>query len=515
MLGVILARHGVRVLLIDSASHPRFAIGESTTPHFSLMLEFMAERFAVPELMSLASMSRIRQNITSSCGVKRAAGFTYHHEGKEQDPREIHQIGISEHLRASEKHLFRQDIDTYLLYAAIRNGAVVRQQTQITELTIDEQGVRLEAEGGDKFNARYLVDASGYRSLLADKFKLRETPTRLKTRSRAIFTHMIDVKPYDECLRPLEDYKMSDSWFETTLSHLFDGGWIWIIPFNNVPGATNPLCSVGLNLDLRRFPESDLSPEQEFWQFVSRFPTIARQLENAKPVRNWVGTRRLQYSSKASLGYRFCLMAHAAGFADAQFAGGLTITVDIINALVNPLLKALADDDFALERFENVERLQQELLDNHDQACNCFYVSLSDFDLWNAWLRVFVAGAVSVEGSVFQVLDKYRRTGDSSLLVEFDGPEHRYKLLDNSGYKTFLGAVISEIEAVEEGRIAPAEAASRILTLLDKADLTLSGIGKFEQSFLWLIKNPSIRDLSVNLNTYRYWQRQTAAQPRL
>ena len=33
VLGTVLARNGVRVLLLDAATHPRFAVGESTIPY--------------------------------------------------------------------------------------------------------------------------------------------------------------------------------------------------------------------------------------------------------------------------------------------------------------------------------------------------------------------------------------------------------------------------------------------------------------------------------------------------
>jgi len=35
VLGAVLARHGVRVLLIDADTHPRFAVWESTIPYTS------------------------------------------------------------------------------------------------------------------------------------------------------------------------------------------------------------------------------------------------------------------------------------------------------------------------------------------------------------------------------------------------------------------------------------------------------------------------------------------------
>ena len=55
------------------------------------------------------------------------------------------------------------------------------------------KGVKLQTSAGEEIRARYLVDGTGYRSILADRFGLRENPTRLKHHSRTLFTHMVDV----------------------------------------------------------------------------------------------------------------------------------------------------------------------------------------------------------------------------------------------------------------------------------------------------------------------------------
>ena len=55
MLGAVLARNGVRVLLIDAGTHPRFAVGESTIPYTSGMTRLIADRYGVPELKPLSA----------------------------------------------------------------------------------------------------------------------------------------------------------------------------------------------------------------------------------------------------------------------------------------------------------------------------------------------------------------------------------------------------------------------------------------------------------------------------
>ena len=41
IMAAVLAKQGVRVVLIDSDTHPRFVVGESTIPHTSLLISLL------------------------------------------------------------------------------------------------------------------------------------------------------------------------------------------------------------------------------------------------------------------------------------------------------------------------------------------------------------------------------------------------------------------------------------------------------------------------------------------
>ncbi len=104
---------------------------------------------------------------------------------------------------------------------------------------------------------------------------------------------------------------------------MIDRGWFWVIPFDNLKGSLNPVVSVGLQMDERTYPKpADLTPDQEFRMFLDRYPAVKRQFVGAKRVREWVSSDRLQYSSRQSIGPRWCLMSHAAGFLDRCSPGG-------------------------------------------------------------------------------------------------------------------------------------------------------------------------------------------------
>ncbi|MFQ5740032.1 MAG: NAD(P)/FAD-dependent oxidoreductase [Acidobacteriota bacterium] len=480
MLGTILARRGARVLILDAGTHPRYALGESTVRHTLRMVRIMAERFDVPELAMMGSGRDIRKYVSSNCGEKRNFGFVFHREGQLQKSEEATQLVIPPFREGYEAHLFRQDIDAFLYQAAVHNGALGRLACRVQEIDFDDTRVTLKASTGETFSADYLVDASGFRSPLAQKFDLREKPTRAKTHSRALFTHMIDVKPFDECVD--QPHGTPEPWHSGTCHHIFDGGWVWVIPFNNQPDSKNPLLSIGLQLDSRRHPKPDnMTPEEEWQHFLSRFPSIARQFENAKIVRPWVSTGRIQYTSKQTVGDRWCLLAHAAGNIDALFSRGLGNTMESMNALAALLLAAIEDRDFSAKRFDYLERLQQKVITNNDLLIYGAYVAFRDFDLWNAWFRVWALGVGLGDLRLAGIYRRYLRDHDDSILPDAQEPMGLF-YSNHRGFQRLFQKALEEIGAVEEGTLDPKEGARRIMDLIKGADYTAPAIGLADES---------------------------------
>lgn len=420
VLAAILGRQGFRVLLLEKGAHPRFAIGEAMLPQSSMLLWILGERFGVPEIQNLSSTEKILQNVSRSCGCKKTIGFLYHEEGKRQDPHQTHLLVPPATPLVSESHLFRQDIDLYMVNAAVRYGADYRDRTDVVDFEIDDAGVTLRSHEGEVFRARYLVDGSGHKSPVAAKFGLRQEVPPLRTESRTLFTHMMGLRNYDELLAPEERPGLSRQWHEGTLHHIFDGGWFWIIPFGNVAGSQNPLCSVGLTLDMRKFPQRGMPPQQEFEEIVARYPSIAAHLAGAEAVRPWVGTGRLQYSSTDCAGPRYFLMAHAYGFVDALYSRGLISTFETIHALAPRLIEALRDDDFALPRFDYPRQLQAAMLQANDRMVFNSFRAFGDYAVWNAWVRVWLANILFGDLRLFRICLKYLNTGDASLFASLD-----------------------------------------------------------------------------------------------
>jgi FADH2 O2-dependent halogenase len=390
-LAMILARHGVRVVVFEAKSHPRFAIGESMILETSEVMRATAEYFDVPELASFSSENYL-DVIGTSHGVKRHFSFLHHSPGQAQDPARCLQAVIPKRPHGHELHLFRQDTDAYLTSLAIGYGAEVRQETPVKDIETDRNGVTIVTAGGERVAAQYVVDAGGYRSILAERYDLRHRD--LDAHSRSLFTHMIDVPDFHDVHCSTQEYGIPFSLAEGTLHHIFRGGWMWVIPFNNHPRSTNPLCSVGLMLDPRIHPEVEgLSPEEEFNAFIAQYPSMAAHFRRAKAVRPWTRTGRIQYSSRRVVGERFSLLGHAVGFIDPLYSKGLYVTSMSVFVLAQLLLEAQRTGDYSIEHFRPLEEITLAYVRANDRLVANSYRSFANYKLWQVMSVQWLLGA--------------------------------------------------------------------------------------------------------------------------
>ena len=390
-LASVLARQGLSVIVFEGGQHPKFAIGESMILETSEMMRALAEFYDVPELAYFSSENYFKQ-AGGSHGVKRHFGFTHHVMGQDQNLQTSLQAVIPKEPYGHEMHLYRQDTDYFLTAVAISYGATILQNTFVTDVDIQPDGVTITTKNGQTYQAEYLADAGGFRSLVADKLGWKHHD--LQTHTRSIFTHMVDVPCYNDVTAPPKDYDVPFRWSEGTLHHIFKGGWLWIIPFNNHADSTNPLCSVGLQIDPRVYPtRSDLTPEQEFYAFIEQFPEMKKQLQNAKAVRGWVRAERLQFSSHHVVGDRFALLGHAAGFIDPLFSKGLYVTHISVMILADLLLKAKKSGDYSAEAFQSLEKITLDYINMHDRLTANSIKSWSNYKLWRVYSVQWLLGA--------------------------------------------------------------------------------------------------------------------------
>lgn len=215
----------------------------------------------------------------------------------------------------------------------------------------------------------------------------------MRTRTRALFTHGLRVQDVEEFISIQDSlpWKMS----EGTLHHVFDGGWLWVIPFNNHKDSKNELVSVGLMLDPDRFPvDLTIPPEEDFKTFITRFPTLAKQFSQFESVMPWVRTPgAIQFRSSQSMGKRWALLGSANGFVDPLFSKGLYHTFVSVSLLNEALLSAVRSNGNLNPYSPQYNTVMNAYISSNDRLVSYAYKSFSHDKLWKIYQVIWLLGA--------------------------------------------------------------------------------------------------------------------------
>ncbi len=472
-IAAILARHDVRVVMLEAGSHPRFAIGESTVPDSTLGLRNLALRYDVPELANLASHGAVRRHVSPASGVKRSFVYAHHREGEPFRAEECNQFPTAAPPFGPDSHFFRQDIDAYVYQVALKYGAEGLTHTPVTGVDFDADGATVNTSTAGAFRVKYVIDAGGMRSVLADQLDLRVEPP-FRTRSRTIFNHFVGVEPFDNIAPPRSEHKLLSPFHQGTLHHVWKGGWAWVIAFDNHAGSTSQLCSVGISLDLDEHPKQEgESAEDEFWRHVARFPDFKRQMSSARAVRPYVASARNQFSSRQVIGDRWCLLPHASDFVDPLFSSGLSVTFMALHALGHRLIDAVREDDFSTERFDYIQTWVKKSFEYFDALAYNSYLAFGDFELWNAWARVWTICSLYSAISQLNLTFAFQRTKDVCVFKRFEQAPYRgVQSVDNPECMELLRVSDAAMQLYRSGEISSAETQRRIYKALSDSGLT-------------------------------------------
>src|SRR5438128_8547575 len=139
LTALALRKRGQRVALVERGRHPRFAIGESSTPLANLLIEELSDRYDLPEVRVFSkwgTWQRARPDVP--CGLKRGFSFFFHHQGAAfaADPNHERQllVAASPHDEIADTHWYRPRFDEALAQQAEAAGAVYLDATALGRL---------------------------------------------------------------------------------------------------------------------------------------------------------------------------------------------------------------------------------------------------------------------------------------------------------------------------------------------------------------------------------------------
>ena len=399
LLALALRQRNRRVALIESGRHPRFAIGESTTPLTNLLLEELADRYGLPQIRVFSkwgTWQRARPEV--ACGRKRGFTFLFHrpHEAFSDDGAHERQLMVaaSPNDEIADTHWYRPDFDHALVREAEAAGAIYLDQTRL-ERVRHERGMVLE---GTRHGARievagrFVIDASGPRGFLHRMLDLEEeAPLRWLPRTRGLYTHFEHVEPWEAVVPP--DTRPPYPPDEAALHHVFPGGWIWVLRFNN--GIT----SAGAALTESCAAAVRAEEGAPAWDRILRMlPSVGRQFRSARATRPFVHASPLAFRGRRAAGSTWALAPSAAGIIDPLLSTGFPLTLLGISRLLE-ILETTGDGserDAALRRYAETTVTE---LDVTEQLVAALYAVMADVPLFKRLGLLYFAAASYAEAA--------------------------------------------------------------------------------------------------------------------
>ena len=326
LLARVLAKLGYDVVLLERGTHPRFAIGESSTPLANLSLERLGIRYGMADCYRLATHGRWRAHHPElRCGLKR--GFTYyrHHPGEAFANNGLDSerllVAASPNDDISDTHWLRADIDHHFVREAIAAGVDYRDRVEVSGSAFDADGVVLSGTRmGTPFELRtqFVIDASGPGGFLARQLAIPSGLDRTETRAAIVFSHFAGARLMSEVVPGLPEGPYPDDW--AAVHHLIDEGWMYSLRFDD--GVT----SAGFQLTPRGMSSLRLdgSDAPALWNaLLRRYPTIEAAFEHATPLMPISFRPLIQHRLTRGAGERWAMMPHAYAFVDPLFSTGI------------------------------------------------------------------------------------------------------------------------------------------------------------------------------------------------
>lgn len=406
LVAMCLAAQGRDVIVLERDRHPRFAIGESSTPLANLVLEDISRRYSLDALIPLCRYGTWKRSYPEvRCGPKRGFSFFAHEPGRPFEWFTDHRTELLVAANSSEDvadtQWLRSDVDALFAKTANEHGVRVLEGVQVVgaergkgwRLTLSQEDTAEscpETTGGSlSLRADFVIDASGGASPLPAAVGLTDASQSLATRSRALFSHFEGVAPW-HTICSAAGGKLADHPFpadDAALHHVTPDGWFWMLRFDH--GVT----SVGAVVT----DEGKSGSVSGEWQaLLERYPSVAAQMSAAEPVRPLVRTGRLQRRLRPAAGPDWALLPGAAYFIDPFLSPGNAHTMHAVERL-SRIFESWPDRGAMGVQLAEYDRRLQAEIDFLDALIHGCYLALASLPLLAAFTMYYFAGAIYSE----------------------------------------------------------------------------------------------------------------------
>lgn len=401
LMAMIARELGFSVVLLEKSRHPRFVIGESTTPLTNLYLEQIADKYHLTQLRALSKWGTWQKSHPEiPVGLKRGFSFFHHETGKPfvDDPAHSHQLLVAASPRdeIGDTHWYRPPFDELLVKWAVEAGTEYYDQAQVVDAQFHQDKVSLSfTKDGKKHDieAKFLIDATGPRGFLFKNLQLEGGSFSHLPDRETLYTHFRGIKPFP-IRTDQSGVELPYPPNNAAIHHLFDGGWIWILQFNN------GIASVGVSLRKDKAEALKLREGEPAWnRLLQQLPGVYDQFVDAESVLPFIYHQHMSFRSKQLTGQRWAMLPAAGGFVDPMMSTGFPLNLRGIMRLAdvlerNPELDHLTS---SLSSYEEATKREQDL---GSLMIGALWANFNDFELFAALSLIYFAAASYSETAI-------------------------------------------------------------------------------------------------------------------
>ncbi len=397
MMALALRAQGRSVALIERGRHPRFVIGESSTPLANVLLEELCDRYGLPQLRAFSTWGTwTRRYPEVGRGLKRGFSFFHHRPGELFRDDETHArqllVAASPNDEVADTHWYRPDFDGWLVHEAQRAGTTYIDGTVLESMVEEPDAIMLHGRRDTQrvdVRAGFVVDASGVRGFCWRALGMPDGALRWMPPTQAVYAHFTGVERWEDVApRHADDGRPPYPVDAAALHHVFPGGWIWVLRFDNGITSAGAALTDELARDLRA-----TDPAAAWTRLLARVPSVRAQFARAVPVTSFVHQPRVAWRAPRVAGRRWAMLPSAAGVIDPLLSTGFPLTLLGMHRILDAL--ALHWDDepslqAALDRHASATLRE---LDATEQLVAALYAHLDDFDTFSRLTLLYFAAA--------------------------------------------------------------------------------------------------------------------------
>lgn len=404
IMAMALANSGFRVCLLEKNTHPRFTIGESSTPIADMVLRDLARQYQLPFLRKISRYGMWQKHYPEiTCGLKRGFSYYIHQKGTsfagdENHTREL-LVAASENDQNSDTNWLRSDVDYFLVQQALKCGVVYRDQVNVTNVVRKQEekiwSVRFAKDSEVKdIETRWIIDATGSEKFSGKFLGTRSSSLDFKTHSYALYSHFHGVDHWQSYLKkidsPTSDYPYNPDY--SALHHLLEEGWMWMLRFNS------GLLSAGLLFDGDQLKNRTDSSEEIWKSILNKYPSLNKIFQQAKISTSpgkLILTGRLQRKLNSAFGDGWVALPHIAGFVDPLHSTGIAQTLTGVEKLLKIFTSTESEKiPLELSSYEKQVFREFKFIDLLVSAC---YKSRNHFSLFTACTMLYFAASITYE----------------------------------------------------------------------------------------------------------------------